>query len=185
MSKVKGSAMEGAVRFLASKREAAEPLLATPLLHYLDERISTASWYPEEDLVALIQVMLRLIPGDRDEGLEQMGRSTARGHLERTYTHLIENGGPRNLGIRAFALWSAMHDSGEMHVVDQSIGSMRLSLSGYGHPSEELCKISCGYILEVLAQNGIYAEVTKLSCAVTGDEACVWDFRWDPDSVQA
>jgi len=185
VAKVKGSAVEGAVRFLAANREAAEPLLATSLLHYLDESISTASWYPEEDLVALVQAMLRLIPGKRDEVLEQMGRATAREHLERTYTHLIEHGGPRNLGIRAFALWSAMHDSGEMHVIDQSVGSMRLSLSGYAHPSEELCKISCGYILEVLAQNGIEAEVKKISCAVTGDEACLWDFRWDPASVKA
>ncbi|HKJ23603.1 MAG TPA: hypothetical protein VKB65_02185 [Myxococcota bacterium] len=185
MAKVKGSAVDGAVRFLAAQREAAEPLLPTHLLHYLDETISTASWYPEEDLVELIRVILRLIPGKRDQVLEQMGRTTAREHLERTYTHLIEHGGPRNLGIRAFTLWGAMHDSGEMHVIDQSIGSMRLSLSGYVQPSEELCKISRGYILEVLLQNGIDAETKKLSCAVRGDDACVWDFFWDPESVKA
>jgi len=183
MGKVKGSALEGAVRFLAAQREAAEPLLSTELLHYLDESVASSAWYPEEDLVEVIRVMLRLMPGTREQILLDMGRATARAHKTGIYGHLIEDGGPRNLGIRAFTLWTAMHDTGEMHVVDQSVGSMRLRLSGYAHPSDELCRISCGYILEVLAQNGIDAEVTKHGCAARGDEACVWDFVWDPDSV--
>lgn len=178
MAKVKGSALDGAVRFLRAQREQAEPLLATNLLHYLDESVSAAAWYPEEDLVALIRVLLRLIPGARDQVLEEMGRVTAREHLERTYSHLIEGGDVRNLRIRAFSLWSAMHDSGEMRITEQEPGRVRLDLSGYGHPSEELCQISRGYILEVLRLNGISAEAEKLACAVRGDASCAWNFRY-------
>jgi len=180
MSKVKGSAMEGAVRFLAVQREAAEPLLPMPLQHYLDETISASSWYPEEDLVGLIRVMVRLIPGERDIVLHDMGRATARDHLERTYSHLIEGGAVRNLGIRAAALWSSMHDSGRMQVTESEARRVRLELTGYGHPSEELCKISCGYVEEVLRLNGIFAKPNKLACAVAGDDACVWDYTWEP-----
>jgi hypothetical protein len=178
MAKVKGSALDGAVRFLCAQREKAETLLPTSLLHYLDERVSLAAWYPEEDLVGLIRVMLRLIPGARDEVLEEMGRVTAREHLERTYSHLIEGGDLRNLRIRAFSLWSAMHDSGELRMTEQEPGRVRLELSGYGHPSEELCKISRGYILEVLRLNGIVAEARKIACSVRGEPACIWDFRY-------
>jgi hypothetical protein len=178
MAKVKGSALDGAVRFLRAQREKAETLLPTSLLHYLDERVSPAAWYPEEDLVGLIRVMLRLIPGSRDEVLEEMGRITARAHLERTYSHLIEGGDLRNLRIRAFSLWSAMHDSGELRMTEQEPGRVRLELSGYGHPSEELCKISRGYILEVLRLNGISAQAEKIACAVRGERACVWDLRY-------
>ena len=182
MSKVKGSAMDGAVRFLAAKRDAAEPILPMALHHYLDETISPSAWYPEEDLVGLIQTLLRLIPGGRDEVLDVMGRTTARDHLAGTYTHLIEDGDIRNLGIRAATLWGSMHDSGKMRVVENATGRVRLELAGYGHPSEELCKISCGYIGEVLRLNGIETEVEKLACAVNGDPACLWDFTWDPDA---
>jgi hypothetical protein len=178
VTQVKGSAIEGAVRFIRLQRERAEPLLPESLHRYLDETVSRAAWYPEEDLVALIRVMLRLLPGERDEVLETMGRQTARHHLKSTYAHLIEGGGPRNLGIRAATLWSSMHDSGQMQVDEQDDGAIRLSLSGYGHPSEELCKISRGYILEVLLQNGIEAEARKLACVVDGADACVWEFRW-------
>lgn len=175
MAKVKGSALDGAVRFLAAKRDEAERLLPVELHHYLDERISVSAWYPEEDLVSLVRAMVRLIPGDRDEVLEEMGRITARQHLEGTYGHLIRGGDLRNLGIRGFALWGAMHDSGEMAVIEEAPGRVRLALSGYGHPSEELCGISRGYILEVLRLNGVVVESVKLHCAVKGDPACVWD----------
>jgi hypothetical protein len=180
MSKVKGSALEGAVLFLSQRRDEARSMLPARLQHYLDERISASAWYPEEDLVALIRTMLRLLPGERDQVLADMGRATAREHMEGTYAHLIEGGRVRNLGIRAATLWSAMHDSGQMAVTDSAPGRVRLELAGYGHPSEELCKISCGYIHEVLRLNGIETEPVKLACAVAGDEACVWDFTWDP-----
>jgi hypothetical protein len=178
MARIKGSAMGGAVRALANRRDLAEPILATPLLRYLDESVSPSAWYPEEDLVALIRALLRLIPGSRDQVLETMGRISAREHLEGTYAHLIEGGELRNLGIRASTLWSAMHDTGEMRVTDNEPGRVRLELWGYGHPTEELCKISQGYMLEVLLQNGIDAEAEQVACAVEGAEACIWDFRY-------
>jgi hypothetical protein len=178
MAKVKGSALAGAVRFLRSRREEAEARIPVDLRHYLDERIQLAAWYPEEDLVDLIRVLLDLLPAERDAALEEMGRQTARQHMEGAYGHLIEGGDPANLRIRAAALWSSMHDSGRMEVTDQAPGRVRLELSGYGHPSEELCKISRGYILEVLRLNGIPARAEKRSCAVAGDPACAWDFTW-------
>jgi len=179
MAKVKGSALEGAVRFLRSRRTEAVARTPEDLRHYLDERIQLAAWYPEEDLVDLIRVLLDLMPADRDAALEAMGRQTARDHLDGAYGHLIEGGDPRNLRIRAASLWSSMHDTGCMEVTDQSPGRVRIELSGYGHPSEELCKISRGYILEVLRLNGIPAEVTQRGCAVAGDPACAWEFTWD------
>ena len=177
MAQVKGSAMNGAVRFLRIKREDAEPLLSTELLHYLDETVSASAWYPEEDLLALVQAMLRLIPGSRDEVLEEMGRQTAREHSEGTYGHLIDGGDLNNLGIRAFALWGAMHDTGEMAIIEHEPGRARLALGGYQHASEELCKITRGYILEVLRLNDLEATAEKLDCAATGGPACVWDLR--------
>jgi len=179
MAKVKGSAMEGAVRFLADQRDAAERILPTPLLRYLDETISASAWYPEEDLVVLIQALLRLIPGEREGVLEEMGRSSARDHLEGTYSHLIEGGEVRNLGIRASALWSSMHDSGKMRVTESEPGRVRLELEGYEHPSEELCQISRGYVLEVLMLNGIEASAEKIACSLEGTAACVWDIRYE------
>jgi len=49
----------------------------------------------------------------------------------------------------------------------------RLRQSG----SEELCRISRGYLLEVPRLNGITAEAEKLSCAGLGDAVCAWDLH--------
>ena len=175
MGQAKGSAMSGAVRFLQAKREEAEGVLATDLHHYLDGTVSASTWYPEEDLIALLRAVLRLVPGARDQVLEEMGRMTARDHCEGTYRHLIEGGDLGNLGIRAFALWGAMHDTGEMAVIESVPGRARLALGGYAHASEELCKITRGYILEVLHLNEVEVEAVKRECAAKGGPACVWD----------
>jgi hypothetical protein len=182
MGKAKGSAIEGVVRFLGARREQAESLLPIALLRYLDGSVSAGDWYPEEDLLGLLRTAIRLVPGGRDDVLEEMGRSAVGSHMEKTYAHLIEGGGPDNLNLRAFSLWKAMHDTGEMYLLDQSVGSMRLQLSGFALPSEELCAIIRGYVLGVLEANGIEAEARTVACAARGDDACVWDFLWKPGS---
>ena len=51
MAKAKGTTLIGAVKALRSQKKRSRELLPGRLHHYLVEKISTASWYPEEDLL--------------------------------------------------------------------------------------------------------------------------------------
>lgn len=182
MGKAKGSTLDGAVRFLRLDRAEAERQLPEELRHYLDDEIAISSWYPESDLLGLIQAIVAMLPGERDAVLAEMGRITVREHLEGAYAHLIEGGDGRNLSIRAQSLWASMHDTGKLKATEQEPGRIRLSLSGYALPSEELCAITRGYMQGILSLNGLDARVVKLQCAARGDTSCLWDMHWDVDA---
>lgn len=183
MAKAKGSTLDGAIRFLQLDRAEAERRLAPELRHYLEEDVAVAAWYPETDLLALVQAIASMLPGDRDAVLEEMGRTSVREHLDGAYGHLIVGGNERNLNIRAQSLWSSMHDSGTLRVVEQERGRIRLELADYALPSEELCGITRGYLHEVMRLNGLISQIDKRHCAAHGDPACVWDMVWDPETA--
>src|SRR4029453_12144455 len=78
MGRAKGIALLDAVKFLRARRDDAGDVLAPELHKYLDEQIGTSSWYPEEDLVALIRAVAKLLPGPIDRALMMMGERGAR-----------------------------------------------------------------------------------------------------------
>lgn len=99
------------------------------LQHYLEERIQPSRWYPEEDLLALIEAMLPLIPGPRADVLATLGTLTARDHLEGIYSHLSGAGrGSAPSSSRAFALRASQHDTGRFEV-EHSAVTLRILLA--------------------------------------------------------
>jgi len=176
MAKAKGTTLVGAVKFLRSRKDEARAILPAELQHYLGEKISVSGWYPEEDLLGLIRVMLRLVPDNHKEALEMMGAFTARSHGEGVYAHLLEGGGS---STKSFALWSSMHDSGRLRLTNEGANSARFDLVDYGLPSPEMCQIVGAYIRETYRVAGRIAEVTKTSCVRQGDPVCSWTCSWD------
>jgi hypothetical protein len=181
MAQIKGTAMIGLVRFLRKQREQALPLVPPELRHYLEERIFESRWYPEEHLIPLVRVCAELAGGDLEATLESFGRITARDHLEGgIYSHLAGAGDPQSFTIRAVALWSSQHDSGQMQVAVEGEGVASLRLDHYDHSSREMCLILTGYFQQ-------FAESTKLPnpklekqrCVHRGDPHCEWELRWD------
>jgi len=54
LAKAKGTVLVDIVKALRKNKERSRTLLPAKLLHYLDERIVIASWYPLEDYVELL-----------------------------------------------------------------------------------------------------------------------------------
>jgi hypothetical protein len=182
MSKAKGTTLIGAVRFLRSQRDRARELLAPELHHYLEERIHESSWYPEEHLLALIEAMLPMIPGSREDVLKMMGTTTAREHLEGVYSHLA--GGSAPTASRSFALWASQHDSGRFEVERLSDRETRMTVRDFGHPSEVMCGIFGGYFAETLRLEGAHdVEITKPECVNRGDGQCTWTLTHSPSDL--
>jgi len=179
MARTKGTTLVGAVRFLRSRKERARELLPSGLHHYLDGRIQESSWYPEEDLVGLLEAMLPLMPGEREDVLREMGVQSARDHLDGVYRHLrfdSIDAIPR----RAVALWGSQHDTGRFDVATTAAGEVVMTVRDFGHPSETLCGILGGYFVETIRMTGATNVVgAKQACVVRGDTECVWRITYD------
>jgi hypothetical protein len=180
----KGTTLIDLVKYLRSRREEARGLLPGSLHHYLDERISVAAWYPEEDAIELIRTLAKLMPGTREQSLAQIGGLNARLHLASTYKHLLGGAHMSTLSTRAVALWKSMHDTGDLRLaVGDDHADARLT--GYGHPTPEMCIIIGSYLREALEMAGARdAKVTERACCRAGAPACEWRIAWtgkEPD----
>ena len=182
MAKAKGTTLVSLVKFLRSRREEARAELAPALHRYLEERIEPSAWYPESDLIGLIRCMVSLLPGDRDENLANRGRVVAAEHLEGVYGHLrLDAHDPRSIGVRSYALWSTMHDSGALEVEDAVAGEATFALREYGQLSEEMCKIVLSYFVETMRlSGGAGARGEEITCRRDGADACRIRVRWQP-----
>ena len=175
MPNAKGTTLLGAVRFLRRHRELALEHLKPELHRYLDERILEAKWYPEADLLALIEAMLPLIPGPRDEVLASMGAHSAREHLQGIYSHLTGGRSATPSPSQAFALWASQHDTGRLKIESSSPDEMVMSVRDFGHPSETMCGIFGGYFAELLRLQGARdVRVTQRECVLRGAPQCSW-----------
>jgi hypothetical protein len=174
----KGTNLIDMVKFLRSQRDAARKLLPGALHRYLDERLNVASWYPEEDMIGLVQALAKLLPRSAEDPLILIGRLNARSHLQGTYSHLLKEASPSTLPIRAVALWKTMHDTGEFQLaVDE--GAAEARLSAYGHPTAEMCAMLAGYLLELFVVAGAPdAKIDETACCRRGASACRWRIEW-------
>jgi hypothetical protein len=177
-AQTKGTNLIDMVKFLRTQREAALRLLPERLHPYLEKRLNVAAWYPEEDMIGLVQALAELIPGSREDALVQIGRLNARMHLSGAYAHLLSDMRPDGLPVRAVALWQTMHDTGDfkLAVADEEAEAR---LSGYGHPTAEMCTMLGAYLLELFCLAGVRdAKVEEVACCRRGARECRWRIAW-------
>lgn len=168
-----------AVKRLRSQREQSLKLLSPDLHHYLQERLVAASWYPEEDLLALLQVNLKLSDLPMEIECDRMGVLTAREHFKQWYGKRLNTLDARTGLRRLSSLWPALHDTGRSEVVIESPTSGLIITKDFGHPSRELCLIIESYTREFLHLAG-FGDVTseEIACVIKGDEYCAWRYHW-------
>jgi hypothetical protein len=176
MAKAKGTTLVGLVKLVRRMREQAPEALPARLHHYLDERVSSAAWYPEEDLADLIRAALRLLPGPAEDRLREMGEYAARTHLSGVYADLV---GRTSLSTATHALWTTQHDTGSLVIARESPGLVRYELTDFGHPTREICAVSTGYFAESYRLSGVTdVRCVHDACCADGAERCIWTVRW-------
>ena len=184
MARIKGTAMLNAVKFLrANFKDKARQVLPPELHKYLDTRVLPSSWYPEEENLALIRALARLlkenVPGVGDDVYALMGRTVAQADLSSFYASLIRPGDPEETLKRAQVTWRMYHDTGTFQVGIHGPGRARVELSDYGLPSSEMCSLLKGFHEQMVAMAGA-REVSseEIACRNRGDRTCVWEMRW-------
>jgi hypothetical protein len=175
MPNVKGSNVLAAVKMLRANRERALQLLAPKYHRFLTERITVASWYPEEDQIELLRVVASMLPRTPDPWM-MMGRIAARGDLTNLYSYLVKPGGELKDTLRAAtALWQTFHDTGELKIALEAPGSAIATVRNYAASCREMCRVIGGYVTEVASVAGALNVATvKLGCVHDGAPQCSW-----------
>ena len=182
MPNTKGSNVVELVRFLRSHKDRARELLPSDLHRYLEEHIEVIRWYPEADSVGLQRVVAALLPPMEEDAYEAMGRINAQLHLKGVYRHLLEDARPEVMPVRVLALWSSVHDTGKMRVVQTQPGRAQIDLNDFEATSIEVCRSTTGYIREAYRMSGVgNLGVRKTACRSGGDDCCSWLVTWTPD----
>ena len=179
MASAKGSSLVGSVKWLRQHRAAALRALPARHHHYLEKHVQLASWYPEEDLLELIQAVAKTLPAAGGDSFEQMGRASAREQLAGVYRHLLEAGDKVNLPRRGLVLWQSQHDSGRLSMTIEGPSSARVEIFDFALPSRELCAILRGYIAEMFVMADLKGlDVEESCCRLDGADRCAWRVRW-------
>jgi len=179
VANVKGITILNAVKTLRLKKAESRALLPMDLHRYLEDRILVSSWYPEEDLLGLLRVLGKILPDPGIDIFEFMGLASARTDLSGVYSHMLRLGDPVGTLRHGSVLWRSHHDTGKLEVVVSSPERAVVQLSGFGFPSNEICRTIKGWIRELIRMaGGKDVSVADDQCVVRGDTACRFDAKW-------
>jgi hypothetical protein len=179
MGKAKGIAIINAVKALRQKKDAARAALPKELHRYLKERVLISSWYPEEDFLAILRALAKVMPDPGTNPYEYMGRLSARADLASVYAHLIRQGDPAATLRRTSVTWGLYHDTGKQEVVESGDNYVVTEISGYGLPSRESCGTVKGWNVELAEQaGGRNVKAIHEECVLDGAKACRFKVSW-------
>ena len=175
MAKAKGTVVIGLVKALRKNKEKARQALPQNLVHYLEERIVVASWYPLEDYVALLRAVGKVLPDPNGNTYLEMGRSAARDHMEGTYSRLKKTVSRQ----AAFTLLTSMYDTGEMRVLERAPGRALVEWVNFALPTREVCETFTGYQMQRMEAQGFEeVHVRHTKCRAEGAQTCRWEIAW-------
>jgi hypothetical protein len=176
--RTKGTHVLHVVKILRTKRELAFKLLAPELHHYLTDRILPSSWYPSADHLGLLRAVARLMPKTADPWIA-MGRGSARMDLEGAYKQHFRPQDPETTLRVLAAVWRSTHDSGKIVITFENATSAIFKMVDYPVTTDEICRITTGYISESLLVSGALSpEVDHTTCVAFGCAQCTWHARW-------
>src|SRR5439155_12432375 len=116
-------------------------------------RILPSSWYPVEDHLGLLRVIVGLLPPTPDPWV-MMGRGTAQMDLTGIYRNHLRPGDPERTLMAMSALWRSAHDSGVVTTALTAPKEVVIRLTGSELRSKEICRITNGYLAEVVTLSG-------------------------------
>ena len=77
------------------------------------------------------------------------------------------------------AVWRSTHDSGRFAITFDTPRSATCTLLEYASKTDEICRITTGYMLESLQFAGaILPEVEHVSCVACRAQQCQWRAKW-------
>ena len=152
--------------------------LPEPLKLYVERQVLVASWYPEEDFIALLQELSRWAPSREKDPWLWMGRAVAHVDLLQIYSSMVQKGSPMGTLQRLPRLWRLYHDSGRADIGLVDDHRAQIQVADYAFADEHFCRWMKGYLAEMLYIGG--ARVAKVKSLRTGslDKPARWIAQW-------
>lgn len=189
----KGTMLIGVVKSIKALpgSSAIQSGLPERLQAYFKTRILPSRWYPEQDYVALLDVLASLMqknrqsipdwPGDMG-AWERIGLGSAQEFSNGPYRALFGRDSVLSSLQHFCSLWKLRHDTGELEVEPGADRlSATLTLCDYAVVSKNHCEIIEGSIIGFLSytqSQECKPQVRKLQCTSRGDSCCTWRVRW-------
>ena len=108
-----------------------------------------------------------------------MGRGTAQADLSGIYKMRLRPGDLARTITLMSAVWKTTHDTGDVTMSVEGEKTATITLRNFGLRSREFCRVTTGYVGEVLRLAGARdVEVAHPSCRDDGASECVWRASW-------
>ena len=179
MARIKGTAVLPIVKTLRVNRTGALAILPLTLRMYLEDRIIVFGWYPEEDFLALVRAASELVPMEKSDFYDFVGRTSARTDLTGIYANLLRSGDPLAMLRAGIQAYRSYHDTGRILVTPEGEDRALVDLVDYELGSEEMCAINTAWIDEECRMAGAReTETIHTRCTRRGDSFCRWEVKW-------
>lgn len=195
---IKGTALLPIASILRAERAKIEPMLAPHLLHYIDDDVRVANWYPIEDVLGLLRVLavylMPELPSQRTFELfgavcaerDLQGKQDLMREEHRVTAGFLEGAISKRHDLvtsvrRACGLHQLYYDAGEITVRRTGPRTLRLRNEGQPFVAEELCHLTRGFFRHVFRILGLQAQLETVSCRGRGDAECEWDMLLPAD----
>jgi hypothetical protein len=176
--RIKGSHLLSTVKALRANRERAHPLLRPELRKYLEMRILPSTWYPVDEQVGLLHVLVQLLPASKDPWAF-LGRATALADLTGVYKSYLAPGDPGRTLISMGAMWGSTHDSGECSTTLEGACAATILLRNFPLRSRNFCRSTTWYLTAAIELAGGRSQrVVHTRCVADGGEDCCWTATW-------
>jgi hypothetical protein len=167
-----------AVKALRALPDGARRVLEPQLYHYLRERIIVSSWYPEEDYLALITALAKLIPAP--EGVDVwdlFGVQAAQHDLTTVYRGMVRSSDTLVVTLKAVKdLFRLYHDTGRV-VLTGDDERAQMDVFDYASISSGHCRFITSYAREYLKMAlGREIKVKESLCTAGGADRCRREF---------
>lgn len=148
MSRIKGTSIIKMLKVLQKNPAVAERLIPAELQHYLEDRVLSSSWYPEEHykilLLALGSVLKPLVKNS--DVWEFIGMEGAQQDFTGIYASAVRKGDPWGGLERIGVVWSMFRDTGRIELVRESETAARVLIHDYPMACPEINGTITGYL---------------------------------------
>lgn len=151
---IRGVALLGALRALRHYRDDALRRLDPSLHHYLVDKVLINGWYPETDLLALLEVVAALRALPEEDVWQWMGERMAQTDLGGIFAFAMTPTEPTELLERLPTLWSLYRSAGGLHGEATGERTARIEVRDYPLISDTFCRLMAGYLAEALRVAG-------------------------------
>ncbi len=154
-------------------------LLGDEDLEYLNVALLATEWIPFDAAVRIDRSIARVVGGDLDDTLRQMGRHSAAVNLGGVYRFFIRDE-PHRFFTRMMVLHRRFQSFGDPAYEQTGDRSGSIQIGGCEEYSKVYCRSAQGYYqgaLEMMKVPGP-VRVQEVSCQCDGDPNCIFDLRW-------